>query len=58
MKERARWDEYQQAYEDAVNATSTPWAPWYVTIPGEASVRLAATREQWSRRSMNARPGQ
>jgi hypothetical protein len=33
------------------------WLPG-VTIPGEASVRLAATREQWSRRSMNARPGQ
>ena len=34
MKERARWDEYQQAYEDAVNATSTPWAPWYV-VPAD-----------------------
>jgi PPK2 family polyphosphate:nucleotide phosphotransferase len=34
MKERARWDEYQQAYEDALNATSTPWAPWYV-IPAD-----------------------
>jgi PPK2 family polyphosphate:nucleotide phosphotransferase len=34
MKERARWDDYQQAYEDAVNATSTPWAPWYV-IPAD-----------------------
>src|SRR5215207_2397894 len=34
IKERAHWDEYQQAYEDAVNATSTPWAPWYV-IPAD-----------------------
>jgi polyphosphate kinase 2 (PPK2 family) len=34
IKERARWDAYQQAYEDAVNATSTPWAPWYV-IPSD-----------------------
>ena len=34
LKVRARWDEYQQAYEDAVNATSTPWAPWYV-IPAD-----------------------
>src|SRR5918995_178261 len=34
IKERARWDEYQQAYEEAVNATSTPWAPWYV-IPAD-----------------------
>jgi len=34
IKERAHWDEYQQAYEEAVNATSTPWAPWYV-IPAD-----------------------
>jgi PPK2 family polyphosphate:nucleotide phosphotransferase len=34
VRERAHWDEYQQAYEDAVNATSTPWAPWYV-VPSD-----------------------
>jgi len=34
MKERERWDEYQQAYEEAVSATSTPWAPWYV-VPAD-----------------------
>jgi len=34
VKERARWDDYQRAYEEAVNATSTPWAPWYV-IPAD-----------------------
>jgi PPK2 family polyphosphate:nucleotide phosphotransferase len=34
MKERERWDDYQRAYEEAVNATSTPWAPWYV-IPAD-----------------------
>ena len=30
LKERDRWDEYMAAYEDAINLTSTPWAPWYV----------------------------
>lgn len=30
LKERALWDQYMEAYEDAVNLTSTPWAPWYV----------------------------
>ena len=30
LKERLLWDEYQKAYEDALNETSTPWAPWYV----------------------------
>ncbi|MGN0778665.1 MAG: PPK2 family polyphosphate kinase [Aristaeellaceae bacterium] len=30
MKERAQWDAYDRAYEDAINATATPEAPWYV----------------------------
>src|SRR5215218_5140158 len=34
MLVRERWDDYQRAYEEAVNATSTPWAPWYV-IPAD-----------------------
>jgi PPK2 family polyphosphate:nucleotide phosphotransferase len=34
IKEREHWDEYQRAYEDALNATSTPWAPWYV-VPSD-----------------------
>ena len=32
--ERARWDDYMRAYEDAITATSTEWAPWYV-IPAD-----------------------
>jgi PPK2 family polyphosphate:nucleotide phosphotransferase len=34
VRERRNWDAYQEAYEDAVNLTSTPWAPWYV-IPSD-----------------------
>ena len=34
IKEREHWDEYQRAYEDAINATCTPWAPWYV-VPAD-----------------------
>lgn len=34
IAERAFWDDYQQAYEDALSATSTDWAPWYV-IPAD-----------------------
>ncbi len=34
MKERERWDDYQRAYEEAVSATSTRWAPWYV-VPAD-----------------------
>ncbi|MDX1394399.1 MAG: polyphosphate kinase 2 family protein, partial [Gemmatimonadota bacterium] len=34
VAERAHWDAYMEAYEDALNATSRPWAPWYA-IPAD-----------------------
>jgi PPK2 family polyphosphate:nucleotide phosphotransferase len=34
VKEREFWDEYQKAYEDAINETATEHAPWYV-IPAD-----------------------
>lgn len=33
-KERAFWDDYQKAYEDCLNRTSTEWAPWFV-VPAD-----------------------
>ncbi|MHC5258044.1 polyphosphate kinase 2 family protein [Streptomyces sp. UC4497] len=33
-RERARWDDYQEAFEDMLSATSTRWAPWYV-VPAD-----------------------
>ncbi len=30
LKERKFWSDYQEAYEDAIQKCSTPWAPWYV----------------------------
>ncbi|MBR2794889.1 MAG: hypothetical protein IKE16_09610, partial [Solobacterium sp.] len=32
--ERKYWDQYQEAFEDAINATATEIAPWYV-IPAD-----------------------
>ena len=32
--ERRYWDDYMNAYESALNATSRPWAPWYA-IPAD-----------------------
>jgi PPK2 family polyphosphate:nucleotide phosphotransferase len=32
--ERGYWDKYMQAYEDAINATSTPECPWHV-VPSD-----------------------
>ncbi len=34
LKERQHWDDYQQAYEDMLSATSTESSPWYV-IPAD-----------------------
>ncbi|WP_298904160.1 PPK2 family polyphosphate kinase [uncultured Psychroserpens sp.] len=34
LKERKLWDDYQDCYQDAINRTSKPHAPWYV-IPSD-----------------------
>jgi len=34
LKERKLWDQYQECYEDAINRTSFPHAPWYI-IPAD-----------------------
>ena len=34
LKEREYWDDYQKCYEQAVSATSTKYAPWYI-IPSD-----------------------
>lgn len=45
LKERNLWDNYQQCYEEAINKTSKPNAPWFV-IPADnkrASRLIVAT---------------
>ncbi len=34
VMERKFWNDYQQAFEDSLNATSRSWAPWYA-IPAD-----------------------
>lgn len=34
LKERALWDSYMDCYEDAINSTSRPHAPWFV-VPAD-----------------------
>ena len=53
LAERARWDSYQIAFQDAINATSTADAPWYVVPSDHKWFRnlviartIAATLEQ------------
>lgn len=45
IKERALWDDYMKAYEEALNETSTDEAPWYV-IPADKKwyTRLAVSQ--------------
>ena len=31
---RAKWPQFQRAYEDALNCCSTPWAPWHI-VPAD-----------------------
>ena len=34
LKERKLWDKYQECYEEAINKTSKPHAPWYI-VPAD-----------------------
>ncbi len=34
LEERKRWDDYQEAYEAAIERCSTEWAPWYI-VPSD-----------------------
>lgn len=45
LDDRNRWDEFQNAYQDLIQATSTEKAPWYI-IPGD---------RKWYRNIMVAR---
>ena len=42
LEARDRWDDYQLRYEEAVTATSTDWAPWYVVPSDHKWVRDVA----------------
>jgi len=64
LKERALWDDYQLAYEDAINRCSTPYAPWYVVPANKKWYRnlviartIADTLEAMDPRFPAAEPG-
>jgi len=42
VEERQHWDQYMHCYEETVNATSRPWAPWYV-IPADDKPYMRTT---------------
>ena len=39
LKERGYWDDYMDAYENLINNTSKPWAPWYA-IPADNKLHM------------------
>ena len=34
LQMRAKWPQFQRAYEDALNSCSTPWSPWHL-VPAD-----------------------
>lgn len=42
VKEREFWPEYMRAYQEMLNATSRPWAPWYA-IPADSKAFMRKT---------------
>ena len=45
LKERKLWKEYMEAFEDALNECTTPWAPWHI-VPAN---------KKWARDAIVAR---
>ena len=45
VNERQHWDAYMRAYEEALNATSRPWAPWYAVPADTKSFMRVAVAE-------------
>ena len=45
LDDRARWDDFEAAYEEAIAETSTPWAPWHVVPADHKWVRDVAVAQ-------------
>jgi PPK2 family polyphosphate:nucleotide phosphotransferase len=52
VAEREHWDEYMAAYQDALNATSRAWAPWYA-IPADSKPFMRMTVADIVERSLS-----
>jgi PPK2 family polyphosphate:nucleotide phosphotransferase len=39
LDDRALWDEYTEAYRDAIDKCSTKWAPWYIVPADDEDAR-------------------
>ena len=64
LKDREAWDDYQMAFQEALQETSTPHAPWYVVPANRKWYRnlvvssiLIATLEDMDPRYPDPEPG-
>jgi len=53
VRERGHWDAYMAAYEQALNETSRPWAPWYA-IPADNKPHMRASVAEIIRSSLGS----
>ena len=50
LKERERWDDYMNYYEEAINKTNTDYAPWYVVPADDKGVaRYVVAKTIWEK---------
>jgi PPK2 family polyphosphate:nucleotide phosphotransferase len=47
LKERERWADYMQYYEEAINKTSTVYAPWYAIPADDKEMARIVTKIIW-----------
>ncbi|KPM48410.1 PPK2 family polyphosphate kinase [Jiulongibacter sediminis] len=55
IKERGYWNDYQQAYEDLINATSTERSPWHI-IPADDKKNMRLIVAQTIKEALEALP--
>lgn len=53
LEDRKLWDDYQDAYETALQRCSTPWAPWHV-VPADSRSRRDALAARLIRGELEA----
>ncbi|MEO0573864.1 MAG: PPK2 family polyphosphate kinase [Pseudomonadota bacterium] len=55
IRERGHWEAYMHAYEQAIRATSKPWAPWY-SIPADDKPTMRYLVADIVRRTLDTLP--
>jgi len=51
LVDRARWDDYIEAYDEAITETSTKWSPWHIVPPTTTGFATSPSPSSSRRRS-------